>query len=330
MGQVLHGSATTTEAVRRAIQHSQESLRALARRYGVNPKTIAKWKARSSVSDLPTGPKKPRSTVLTVEEEAVVVAFRRHTLLPLDDCLYALQPTIPHLTRSSLHRCLQRHGISRLPQAEGEAWPTRKFKTYPIGYFHIDIAEVRTAQGKLHLMVAIDRTSKFAFVELHEKVTRKTAADFLHHLIEAVPYRVHTVLTDNGTHFTDPAGETWSPAEIKQMIANRQLFHAHAFEYACALDDIDHRLTKPKHPWTNGQVERMNRTIKDATVKRYFYETHDQLRAHLRDFVDAYNFARRLKTLRGLTPYEFVCKAWTSQPERFTISPLQKMPGLNI
>lgn len=95
MGQVLHGCATTTEAVRRAIQHSQESLRALARRYGINPKTVAKWKARSSVSDLPTGPRKPRSTTLSVEEEAVGVAFRRHTLLPLDDCLYALQPTIP-------------------------------------------------------------------------------------------------------------------------------------------------------------------------------------------------------------------------------------------
>src|SRR6202044_1566227 len=79
----------------------------------------------------------------------------------------------------------------------------------------------------------------------------------------------------------------------------------------------------------NGQVERLNRTIKDATVTRYFYETHDELRAHLCHFVDAYNFARRLNTLRGLTPYEFVCKAWTSQPQRFTISPLQKMPGLN-
>jgi hypothetical protein len=77
----------------------------------------------------------------------VVVAFRRRTLLPLDDCLYALQPTIPHLTRSSLHRCLQRHGISRLPQVEGEASPKRKFKACPIGYFHIDIAEVRTAQA---------------------------------------------------------------------------------------------------------------------------------------------------------------------------------------
>ena len=94
MGQLLHGSAATTEAVRRAIQYSQESLRALAKLYGVNQKTIAKWKPRKSVSDRRTGPKAPRSTVLSVDEEAVVVAFRRHTLLPLDDCLYALQPTV--------------------------------------------------------------------------------------------------------------------------------------------------------------------------------------------------------------------------------------------
>ena len=295
MGQVLHGSATTTEAVRRAIQHSQESLRALAKRHGVNPKTIAKWKARKSVSDLRTGPKEPRSTVLSAEEEAVVVAFRRHALLPLDDCLYALQPTIPHLTRSSLHRCLQRHGISRLPQVEGEASAKRKFKAYPIGYFHIDIAEVRTPQGKLSLIVAIDRTSKFAFVEMHEKVARRTAGDFLRRLTAAVPYKVHTVLTDNGTHFTTPGHTSSAAPDIKGALEAGELVWAHAFEYACAQNDIDHRLTKPKPPWTNGQVERMNRTIKDATVKRDFYETHDQLRAHLQNFVDAYNFARRLK-----------------------------------
>src|SRR5918999_2793345 len=204
MGQVLHGSATTTEAVRRAIQHSQESLRALAQRYGINQKTVAKWKRRTSVSDVPTGPKTPTSTVLTIEEEAVIVAFRRHTLLPLDDCLYALQPTIPHLTRSSLHRCLQRHGISRMPDTEGEQPSRRKFKAYPIGYFHIGIAEVHTEEGRLYLLVAIDRTSKFAFVELHQKVTTRVAGDFLRHLVAAVPYKVHTVLTDHGIHFTTP------------------------------------------------------------------------------------------------------------------------------
>jgi transposase InsO family protein len=330
MGQVLHGSATTTEAVRRAIQHSQESLRFLAKRYGINQKTVAKWKRRTSVADVPTGPKEAQSTVLSLEDQAVIVAFRRHTLLPLDDCLYALQPTIPHLTRSSLHRCLQRHGISRLPQVEGETSAKRKFKAYPIGYFHIDIAEVRTAQGKLYLLVAIDRISKFAFVELHEKVARRTAADFLRHLIAAVPYKVHTVLTDNGTHFTSPGNTASAAPDIKAAIEAGEPFWAHAFEYACAQYDIDHRLTKPKHPWTNGQVERMNRTLKDATVKRYYYETHGELRTHLADFVTAYNYARRLKSLKGLTPYEFICKTWTKEPARFILNPLQQMPGLNI
>src|SRR4249919_3645809 len=329
MGQVLHGSATTTEAVRRAIQHSQESLRALAKRYGVNAKTIAKWKSRSSVSDLPTGPKAPRSTVLSVEEEAVVVAFRRHTLLPLDDCLYALQPTISHLTRSSLHRCLQRHGISRLPDVEGDKPAKKKFKSYPIGYFHIDVAEVRTEQGKLHMFVAVDRTSKFAFVELHEKATTAVSREFLLRLIAAVPYTIHTVLTDNGIQFTTPGAGGSAVPLIREAIANGEIFRAHAFEYTCAKNDIEHRTTKPKHPWTNGQVERMNRTIKDATVKRFYYETHDELRAHLADFVNAYNFARRLKSLRGLTPYEAICKAWTKEPERFKLDPIHQMPGLN-
>jgi transposase InsO family protein len=80
------------------------------------------------------------------------------------------------------------------------------------------------------------------------------------------------------------------------------------FNMTCKANGIEHRLTKPNHPWTNGQVELMNRTIKDATVKRYHYDSHDQLRTHLADFMDAYNFARRLKTLSGLMPYEYICK----------------------
>ena len=274
--------------------------------------------------------KDPHSTVLSLEEEAVVVAFRRHILLPLDDCLYALQPTIPHLTRSSLHRCLQRHGISRLPDVEGDKEPKKKFKNYPIGYFHIDIAEVHTAEGRLYLFVAIDRTSKFAFAQLVEKATRRVAGNFLRALAMAIPYKIHTVLTDNGTHFTDPTGDGWTPEDIKAMRRDNVPFRCHSFEMACADLDIEHRLTKPRHPWTNGQVERMNRTIKDATVKRFHYDNHEQLRRHMIDFINAYNFGRRLKRLRGLTPYEFVCKIWTTEPESFMINPIHQMPGLNI
>src|SRR5207342_249602 len=120
MGHILHGSATTTHAVRAAIQRSKATAKELAERHGLDPKTVAKWKKRDFVEDAPMGPKAPRSTVLTPEEEAIAVAFRKHTLLPLDDCLYALQTTIPHLTRSSLHRCLKRHAISRLSEIAGD------------------------------------------------------------------------------------------------------------------------------------------------------------------------------------------------------------------
>jgi transposase InsO family protein len=97
----------------------------------------------------------------------------------------------------------------------------------------------------------------------------------------------------------------------------------------CREHAIEHRLTKVKHPWTNGQVERMNRTIKDATVKRFHYDDHNQLRTHLADFMAAYNFTRRIKTLSGLTPYEYICKIWTSEPDRFILNPIHQMPGLN-
>jgi len=156
------------------------------------------------VADVPTGPREPKSTVLSIEDEASIVAFRRHMLLPLDDCLYALQATIPHLMRSSFHRCLQRHGISRLPEVAGDKLSKKKFKPYPVGYFHIDIAEVRTAEGKLYLYVAIDRTSKFAFVQLVKKTGRTSASAFLIALIKAVHYKIHTALIDNGIQFTFP------------------------------------------------------------------------------------------------------------------------------
>jgi hypothetical protein len=177
--------------------------------------------------------------VLSIEDEAIIVAFRKHTLLPLDDCLYALQPTIPHLTRSSLQRCLQRHGISRLPEVEGDKPKRSKFKSYPIGFFHIDIAEVQTAEGKLRLFVAIDRTSKFAFVRLEESANIHTAAAFLRALVEAVLYQIHTVLTDNGIQFCDLPSRRNGPTARLRM---------HMFDRVCRENSIEHRLTKPNHP----------------------------------------------------------------------------------
>ena len=187
------------------------------------------------------------------------------------------------------------------------------------------------AQGKLRLFVGIDCTSKFAFARLVENAGKMEAAGFLRDLVEAVPYTIHTVLTDNGIQFTSR----------ERDIHDSQ----HIFDRVCDEHGIEHRLTKGNHPWTNAQVERMNRTLSllqsvaegavggadrgDATVKRYHYESHDELRAHLQLFLGAYNHARRLKALRGLTPCEFTRRAWTQKPERFSLDPSHHTPELN-
>jgi transposase-like protein len=157
----------------------------------------------------------------------------------------------------------------------------------------------------IRLFVAIDRTSKFAFVELQREAGQATAAQFLHNLIAAVPYAIHTMLTDNPVLSACRRGAVEGGIQFTNMAHHKYAFH-HIFDRVCDEHDIEHRLTKIKHPWTNGQVERMNRTIKEATVKRYHYDTHAQLTAHLYDFIDAYNYGRRLKTLKGLTPPERV------------------------
>ncbi len=197
---------------------------------------------------------------MTEAEEATVVAFRRHTLLPLDDCLYARQPSIPQLTRSAVHWHLQRYGISRLSKVEGYKPNRQKFKRYPIGFFHIDLAEMQTADGKLYLFVGIDRTTKFAVAQLVTTADRKTTSEFLQHMLEAVPYQVHPIFTDDGIQFAEQPRN-------RKTIYSRPM----RFDMICDANGIEHRLTKPNHPWTNGQVERMNRTIKEATVKRFRY-----------------------------------------------------------
>src|SRR3954467_4121367 len=249
MASVLHGSARTTPRVRAELQASQASSRSLAALYGLNPKTVAKWRGRSETCDARMGPKAPKSTVLPPAEEAIVVEFRRRTLLPLDDVLGCLRDTIPRLSRSALHRCLQRHGISRLPESEEKSARRGRFAETEIGYIHIDVCELRLAAGKLHMFLAIDRVSKFTYVEFHQHANTTTGPAFLRNAVAAFPYRIRIVLTDNGTPFADlPKNRSGPTARLR----------GHMFDRVCREHGIEHRLTKPYHPWTNGQAARMN------------------------------------------------------------------------
>jgi transposase-like protein len=310
----LHGSARTTPRVRGELQASKETTLVLAARYGLNPKTVQKWRKRTTTADEPMGPSRPRSTVLTELEEAIVVEFRRRTLLPLDDVLGCLRESIPKLTRSALHRCLVRHGISRLPKDQDSSSKRPRFAETRIGYVHVDSCQLRSAEGKVHMFLAIDRVSKFAYVEMHATAEMATGGAFMRGVVAAFPYRIHTVLTDNGVAFTTCASTRWD-----RMV--------HVFDRVCLEHAITHKLTKPYHPWTNGQAERMNRTVKDATVKVFHYESLESLKAHVQAFVAAYNFAKHLKALRWRTPFQTICEAWAKDPVPFKINPHHLIPG---
>ena len=317
MASILHGSARTTPRIRAELQAAQAPARLLARQYGINVKTVLKWRRRDNTADSAMGPKS-KSTVLTPAEEAVIVEFRRRTLLPLDDVLGCLKDTIPNLTRSALHRCLQRHGISRLP-ATATTEKRKRFKTYDIGYVHIDSAELAHADGKLIMFLAIDRVSKFTYVEFHEHAGKMEGAAFLRAVIAAFPYKIHKVLTDNGMAFADLPKNREGPT--------RRFMGPHIFDRVCLEHGIEHRLTKPYHPWTNGQAERMNRTVKEATVKTFHYDDIESLQAHVLCFVSAYNFAKHLKALKWKTPFQSICDAWKANPTRFKINPHHLIPG---
>jgi transposase-like protein len=318
MGQILHKCATTTQRIRKEIQNSTESWAKLAKKYNVNPKTIGKWKHRSDTEDAKMG-RVRKSTVLTELEEEAICLFRKTTELPLDDCYITLRDTIPNLSRSSLHRCLQRNDLSRLPQRdEKDQVKKKKFKSYPLGYIHIDITEVRIGKKKLYLFIAIDRVTKYVYAELHEQMTIEISEIFLKNTFTAFPYKIHTILTDNGIQFT-----------YRLLPKEKRPKKFHAFDILCKKNGTRHRLTKFRHPWTNGQVERFNGFIKQATVKKYYYESADQLKKHLYDFIMAYNHGKRLKSLNFITPYEKIQKEWEQNPKNFTKNPDHYIVGLN-
>jgi transposase InsO family protein len=316
----LHGSARTTPRVRAELQAAQGGTRALAARHGLNPKTVAKWRGRAGTADAPMGPRRPRSTVLTEAEEALVVEFRRRTLLPLDDVLGCLRDAIPKLSRSALHRCLVRHGISRLPRDEEKTSKRQHFAETAIGYVHVDVCELRLAEGKLFMFLAIDRVSKFVHVAFFEAATKMNGAAFLRQVVAAFPYAIHTVLTDNGMAFADLPRYRDGPTAR---------WMGHIFDRVCREHGIEHKLTKPYPPWTNGQAERMNRTVKEATVKVFHYPDLEALKAHVLAFVRAYNFAKHLKALRWRTPFQAVLDAWTKDPSIFKVDPHHLIPGPN-
>jgi len=224
-----------------------------------------------------------------------------------------LRERIPKLSRSSLHRCLLRHGILWLPASEIKTTGRGKFAPTEIGCVHIDIAELRLTEGKLNMFLAIDRISKFSYARFRDDMGKMNGADCLRGVINAFPYKIHTILTDNGMAFADLPKNRNEPIHA--------FLGMHIFGRVCNENGIVHKLAKPYHPWTNGQAKRMSRTIKEATIKAFHCPDLESLKAHGLAFVCAFNFARHLKAPRWKTPYQAVVEAWQKTPAIFNTEP---------
>ena len=322
MGQILHKRAATTHTTRQYIQDNKHLPAAeLAEKFNINIGTVKKWQSRDTTEDLPMGNGRTNS-VLTRDEDTLICHTRRVSKLPLDDLLALLKPVIPKLSRSNLGRCLQYYGISKLSDLEAEEQkdlpPKSKFKLYELGFVHVDITEFWLDKTKWYLFVAIERKSKMAFVQLFQHKTAENACTFLAHADVFFPFKIHTVLTDNGTQFT-----------YRGMPKLNQPKARHPFYLACKTLGARHRLTAFYSPQTNGLVERFNRTIKERTLRLFEYLNIEQFSEHLAQFVNWYNTQKKLKALRSMPPYDMLLLLYKQNPKLFKKNPNHHCVGLN-
>jgi transposase InsO family protein len=311
----LHKQATTTPKIRSAIQASAEPAWVVAERYGISEQTVWKWRKRDSVHDLSHTPHKLQTT-LAPAQEAVAVTLRTTLLLPLDDLLAVVREFLnPHVSRSGLDRCLRRHGVGNLRALKPkEATRTHSsFKAYEPGYLHIDIKylpQMADEDRRRYLFVAIDRATRWVFVRVYPAQTAANARRFLRDLARAAPMNITRVLTDNGKAFTDRL------FGLRKRAATGQ----HEFDQLCADLGIEHRLTPPMRPQTNGMVERFNGRIEDVLQSHRFHSGEDLEQTILR-YVHLYNSKLPQSALASRTPLQAM-KDWHKlRPELFKKQP---------
>jgi transposase/transposase InsO family protein len=316
----LHSQATTTPKVRAAIQESDEVGTVLAERFGVTPQTIYKWRKRDSVEDRSHTPHKLQTT-LTPAQEAVAVALRKALLVSLDDLLAVVREFLnPHVSRSGLDRCLRRHGVGNLRDVQAKAARPKHsgFKAYEPGYLHIDVKylpQMADETSRRYLFVAIDRATRWVFIRVFRAKTAANARRFLRDLERACPIRIRTILTDNGKEFTDRL------FGLRKRAATGE----HEFDKLCAELGIEHRLTPPKSPQTNGMVERFNGRIEEVLQSHHF-RSGEELEATLHRYVWLYNQQLPQSALGSKSPLQAM-KDWHKlKPELFRKQPYY-LPG---
>ncbi len=327
MAHHIHPNATTTPRIRAAIQAAppEVSHRALARQYGISVSTVRHWRYRDTVED---GSHRPHhlKTTLNPAQEAVVVELRRLLELTLDDLLVVVREFIhPTMSRSALDRLLQRHGVGNIDVVRAENRgedPNQKrrhkdFKAYEPGFIHVDVKYLPALEDtpRRYLFVAIDRATRWVYLEVRRDKSARSARAFLAALIRACPVKIHKILTDNGKEFTDRFTAT----------GEREPTGHHPFDALCREHDIEHRLIPPRRPQTNGMVERFNGRIADI-LRSHHFESNEDLEATLRRYAYLYNYHIPQRALGHKTPIE-VLREWQEKNPELFVKNVRNHPG---
>jgi transposase InsO family protein len=302
-----HPRATTNKHIRKIIQQSSDSSHILAERFGINKKTVLKWKKRKNLEDRKHGTK-TNKYILSRWEQKIIVKARKHLKLALDDLVLVVIKYIPKANRDNVYRTLKRHKLNKLPDEFSDKGKG-KFGFYLPGFLHIDLAYLPILPGthnRRYLLVAIDRVTKLVFIKIVTGKTQDNAINFLKSVVSWYPYRIHRILTDNGKEF------------------------GKRFTQACKDLGIKHKRTKVKHPWTNGQAERIIQSIKKGTVKKVFYKNHKQMKQGLIKWANDYNMKKKLKSIKLLTPYQKMVEYYKSLNEQKRKERFKKVPDSKL
>lgn len=324
----VHAQARTTPRTRTEIKESPASQAELAERYNISRSTVRKWKERDCPEDRSHRPHK-LSTTLTPAQEIIVVELRCLMLLPLDDLLAVVKEFInPAVSRAGLDRCLRRHGVSNLRELQAKALadagesapPVKTFKDYEPGFLHMDIKylpKMPDETERRYLFVAIDRATRWVFMRIYPDQTENSSVDFLSRLEKAAPMKIVKLLTDNGSQFTD-----------RFTSKKREPTGLHKFDVRCQALNIEHRLCPPRHPQTNGMVERFNGRISEV-VNQTRFASGAELEATLENYMKTYNHFIPQRALNHLSPIQSLKNWHARKPELFK-KRVYKQAGLDI
>ncbi len=312
----LHKNARTTPAIRRELQAQPASVtdKELAETYNLNRHTVAKWRKRESVEDASHRPRTLHAT-LNPAQEALVVTLRETLELPLDDLLAVTHEFVnAEVSRSGLNRCPRRHEAPSLEELRARDRTSDKpkhktFKEYEPGFVHVDVKylpQMPDEDRRRYLFAAIDRATRWVYVEILPDKSAACAKGFFQRLIDKAAFKIRKVLTDNGKEFTDRFCAT----------GERKPTGEHPFDRVCAEHAIEHRLIQPRKSQTNGMIERFNGRIADVLATTRF-DSSQSLAETITRYVRVYNQHIPQKALGHVAPIQALKDWYQKNPELF-------------